>query len=185
MSQLLHLRNQPLIAEFLQEVDAFIEARIKPLEHADDNIRFFDHRREDARTDWERGGLPNAQWEALLQEAKQRAIAAGIYNYPFPPEFGGRGGGQQQGGGNPNPWGGAGSWEEQGGWGGGYQGGQEGAAAGFGGGYGRGNAAGGGGGGGAMRNQMSNRSAPYNVAGNGRGRHASVVRARPVRGWRA
>ncbi len=81
------------IVAFIQEVDQFIEAEIKPLEQADDNRRFFDHRREDARTDWDRDGLPNAQWEALLHEAKQRAIAAGIYNYPFPPEFGGRDGG--------------------------------------------------------------------------------------------
>ena len=36
------------IAAFLQEVDQFIEDKIKPLEDEDDNIRFFDHRREDA-----------------------------------------------------------------------------------------------------------------------------------------
>ena len=47
------------IQRFLGEVDAFIEEHIKPLEDADDNIRFFDHRREDARTDWDRQGLPN------------------------------------------------------------------------------------------------------------------------------
>ena len=38
---------------YLDELDAFIEAEIKPLELADDNIRFFDHRREHSRTDWE------------------------------------------------------------------------------------------------------------------------------------
>ena len=65
------------ISNFLNELDAFIEAKIKPLEQADDNIRFFDHRREDARTDWERDGLPNEQWEQLLQQAKQLAIEAG------------------------------------------------------------------------------------------------------------
>ena len=43
---------------FLEEVDGFIEREIKPLENSNDNIRFFDHRREDARTDWERDGLP-------------------------------------------------------------------------------------------------------------------------------
>ena len=32
-----------------------------------DNIRFFDHRREDSRTDWDRDGWPNAEWEQLLQ----------------------------------------------------------------------------------------------------------------------
>jgi alkylation response protein AidB-like acyl-CoA dehydrogenase len=80
------------IADFLAELDAFIEARIKPLEQADDNIRFFDHRREDARTDWDRDGLPNAEWEALLHQAKQLAIAAGVFSYPFPEEHGGRNG---------------------------------------------------------------------------------------------
>ena len=78
---------------FLEEVDRFIEREIKPLENSNDNIRFFDHRREDARTDWERDGLPNEDWEALLGEAKRRAIAAGIFSYPFPREHGGRDGG--------------------------------------------------------------------------------------------
>ena len=80
------------VADFLQEVDQFIEEKIRPLEARDDNIRFFDHRREDARTDWQRGGLPNEQWEALLQEAKKLAIEAGIFSYPFPSEHGGRDG---------------------------------------------------------------------------------------------
>jgi acyl-CoA dehydrogenase len=80
------------LASLLDEIDAFIEAEIKPLEQQDDNIRFFDHRREDARTDWERGGLPNHEWEALLHEAKRRADAAGFYRYPFPAEYGGRNG---------------------------------------------------------------------------------------------
>ena len=44
------------IADFLQEVDQFIEDKIRPLETANDNMRFFDHRREDARTDWDRDG---------------------------------------------------------------------------------------------------------------------------------
>lgn len=77
---------------FLNEVDAFIEAEIKPLEQADDNIRFFDHRREHARTNWDEGGVPREEWEALLAEARRRADAAGVYRYPFPSEFGGRNG---------------------------------------------------------------------------------------------
>jgi len=81
------------IADFLTEVDQFIEDKIVPLENEGDNIRFFDHRREDARTDWDRDGLPNQEWEALLHQAKQLAVEAGIYNYPFPAEFGGRNGG--------------------------------------------------------------------------------------------
>jgi acyl-CoA dehydrogenase len=80
------------ITAFLEEVDQFIEEKIKPLEQRDDNIRFFDHRREDARTDWERDGVPNEEWEMLLHQAKQLAIEAGIYSYPFPAEHGGRGG---------------------------------------------------------------------------------------------
>ena len=54
---------------YLAELDAFIDAEIKPLENADDNIRFFDHRREWARTDFENGGLPRHEWEALLRKA--------------------------------------------------------------------------------------------------------------------
>ncbi|HUC27511.1 MAG TPA: acyl-CoA dehydrogenase, partial [Streptosporangiaceae bacterium] len=67
------------LAEYLAELDDFIEAEILPLERQDDNARFFDHRREDARTDWDRGGLPSREWEALLAEAKRRADAAGHY----------------------------------------------------------------------------------------------------------
>jgi acyl-CoA dehydrogenase len=80
------------LAAYLDELDAFIEREIRPLEQQDDNIRFFDHRREDARTDWERGGLPNAEWEALLAEAVRRADAAGHYRYAFPAQYGGRDG---------------------------------------------------------------------------------------------
>jgi acyl-CoA dehydrogenase len=80
------------LAAYLVELDEFIDREIRPLEQQDDNIRFFDHRREDARTDWERGGLPNAEWEALLGEARRRADAAGHYRYAFPAEYGGRDG---------------------------------------------------------------------------------------------
>jgi alkylation response protein AidB-like acyl-CoA dehydrogenase len=80
------------LADYLVELDDFIEREIKPLEQQNDNIRFFDHRREDARTDWERGGLPNAEWEALLGEARRRADVAGHYRYPFPAEYGGKDG---------------------------------------------------------------------------------------------
>jgi acyl-CoA dehydrogenase len=80
------------LAAYLGELDDFIEREIKPLEAADDNIRFFDHRREDARTDWHRGGLPNEAWEDLLREARRRADSAGHYRYPFPQEYGGRDG---------------------------------------------------------------------------------------------
>ncbi|HVV76503.1 MAG TPA: acyl-CoA dehydrogenase family protein [Mycobacteriales bacterium] len=80
------------LAAYLDELDAFIEREIKPLEAENDNIRFFDHRREDARTDWDRGGLPNHEWELLLREARQRADAAGHYRFPYPKEYGGKDG---------------------------------------------------------------------------------------------
>jgi acyl-CoA dehydrogenase len=80
------------LTSYLAELDTFIEAEIRPLERQDDNVRFFDHRREDARTDWDRGGLPNREWEALLAEAKRRADAAGHYRYAFPGKYGGRDG---------------------------------------------------------------------------------------------
>src|ERR671912_640824 len=80
------------LVAYIAELDDFIEREIKPLEQQDDNIRFFDHRREDARTDWDRGGLPNEEWESLLREARRRADAAGHYRYAFPKEYGGRDG---------------------------------------------------------------------------------------------
>jgi len=80
------------LAEYLRQLDDFIEREIKPLERADDNIRFFDHRRENARTDWERGGLPRREWEALLAQARRRADAAGHYRYAYPREYGGQDG---------------------------------------------------------------------------------------------
>ena len=82
----------PGLAAYLVELDEFIEREIRPLEEADDNVRFFDHRREHARTDWDCGGLPRPEWEALLREARRRADAAGHFRYPFPAEYGGRDG---------------------------------------------------------------------------------------------
>ena len=76
----------------IEEIDAFIEAEIRPLEQADDNIRFFDHRREHSRTDWDAGGTPRREWEDLLDEMMSRADAAGIWRYGLPSEFGGRDG---------------------------------------------------------------------------------------------
>ena len=80
------------IAAYLRQLDDFIEREIRPLEQQNDNIRFFDHRREDARTDWERGGLPNEEWEALLREARRSADRAGHYRYPLPKAVGGQDG---------------------------------------------------------------------------------------------
>ena len=77
------------LRDLLRRMDAFIEERIRPLEEQDDNIRFFDHRREDSRTDWERSGLPNEDWEALLHRVRRLADEAGFYRYPFPKAYGG------------------------------------------------------------------------------------------------
>jgi acyl-CoA dehydrogenase len=80
------------IEDYLAELDAFIEAEIKPLEQQDDNIRFFDHRREHARTDWDNEGLPRKEWEALLSEMRRLADAAGHYRFALPQEYGGKNG---------------------------------------------------------------------------------------------
>ena len=80
------------ITDYLAELDAFIEAEIVPLQAQDDNERFFDHRREWARTDFDNGGLPRHEWEALLGEAKKRADKAGHLRFPLPSEFGGKDG---------------------------------------------------------------------------------------------
>jgi len=80
------------IADYLNVLDAFIETEIRPLEEQDDNIRFFDHRREWARTDFENGGLPRPEWEELLREAKRRADSAGHFRFALPSEYGGQDG---------------------------------------------------------------------------------------------
>ncbi|WP_293680599.1 acyl-CoA dehydrogenase [uncultured Phenylobacterium sp.] len=82
------------IQDYLDELDAFIEAKIKPLQAKDDNERFFDHRREHARTDWDNHGLPRPEWEALLGEARRLADEAGHLRYAWPAEMGGKGGSQ-------------------------------------------------------------------------------------------
>jgi acyl-CoA dehydrogenase len=77
---------------YLHELDRFIEHEIKPMEAADDNIRFFDHRREHSRTDWDNGGLPRREWERLLFDVRRKADAAGHLRYALPKEYGGQDG---------------------------------------------------------------------------------------------
>ena len=79
------------VQDFLDKLDAFINEKILPLQHKGDNNRFFDHRREFARTDYEGGGLPRAEWDALLGEARKLADEAGFYRFGYPKEFGGSG----------------------------------------------------------------------------------------------
>ena len=82
----------PQLVAYLGELDAFIEREIKPIENRDDNIKYFDHRREYERTDWDAGGLPKKEWEELLGEARRVADAAGHLRYAWPTEMGGKGG---------------------------------------------------------------------------------------------
>ncbi len=81
------------LVDYLARLDAFIEAEIKPLQAQDDNERFFDHRREWARTDFDNGGLPRPEWEELLRECKRRADRAGFWRFSLPKEYGGQDGG--------------------------------------------------------------------------------------------
>jgi len=82
----------PEMTGLIEEVDAFIASEIRPLESEADNARFFDHRREHARTDFAAGGIPSAEWEALLEQMVARADRAGLWRYGLPEELGGRGG---------------------------------------------------------------------------------------------
>ena len=80
------------ITDLLVRIDNFIEREITPLQAQDDNDRFFDHRREWARTDFENDGLPRPEWEELMREAKRRADKAGHLRFALPKEFGGKDG---------------------------------------------------------------------------------------------
>jgi alkylation response protein AidB-like acyl-CoA dehydrogenase len=76
------------LQDTIATMDAFIDAEIKPLEQA--NPQFFDHRREFARTDFDAGGLPAREWEALLAELRRRADRAGFYRFGLPKHLGGK-----------------------------------------------------------------------------------------------
>ena len=77
------------VQDYLSRLDKFIKDTILPLQHKDDNNRFFDHRREPSRTVWDKGGLPNPEWEQLLGQARKLADKAGFYRFPLPKEYGG------------------------------------------------------------------------------------------------
>lgn len=78
------------LKDYLAKLDDFIEREITPLQNENDNQRFFDHRREHARTDWDRGGLPREEWEQLLKEATRRADKAGFWRFSLPKQYGGQ-----------------------------------------------------------------------------------------------
>jgi hypothetical protein len=64
------------ISAYLRELDEFIEREIRPLERENDNIRFFDHRREHARTDWDNDGQPRHAPPAGARNTADDARAA-------------------------------------------------------------------------------------------------------------
>ena len=80
------------LEDYYAELVAFIENTIIPLEQADDNIPYFDHRREYARTDFENGGLPRHEWEDLLRQSRKLADAAGHWRFSAPKKYGGKDG---------------------------------------------------------------------------------------------
>ncbi|KAJ5287933.1 hypothetical protein N7478_003619 [Penicillium angulare] len=73
----------------IESIDSFINSSILPLQHSDDNNRFFDHRREHSRTDWENNGNPRPEWENLLSQARKLSDKAGFYRFALPQEYGG------------------------------------------------------------------------------------------------
>ncbi|KAF2156191.1 acyl-CoA dehydrogenase-like protein [Myriangium duriaei CBS 260.36] len=78
------------LQSLLARLDNFIATTIHPLESTPTNIRFFDYRREHARTDWDASGLPHAEWEALLSKATHLADEAGFWRLALPREWGGK-----------------------------------------------------------------------------------------------
>lgn len=78
------------LARYLERLDAFIKSDIQPLQDQDDNNRFFDHRREHSRTDWDNDGLPREEWEELLLECTRRADKAGFFRFSLPKQYGGQ-----------------------------------------------------------------------------------------------
>lgn len=79
------------LQSYLDHLDNFIDSTITPLQAQDDNERFFDHRRENARTDWDNRGLPRREWSALLHRTTRLADEAGVYRFPLLQEYGGAG----------------------------------------------------------------------------------------------
>jgi acyl-CoA dehydrogenase len=80
------------LVAYLHELDAFSEREIAPLQARDDHQRFFDHRREWARTDFDNDGLPRPEWEALLKQVRRLADKAGHLRFALPKQYGGQDG---------------------------------------------------------------------------------------------
>lgn len=84
----------PSLTAHLKKLDSFIDSTILPLQASNDNERFFDHRREHSRTNWDNQGLPREEWEELLGEATKLADKAGFWRLALPAEYGGGLGGE-------------------------------------------------------------------------------------------
>ena len=69
-------------------LDALVGAEIAPLQR--EHMQFFDHRREQVRTDWERAGRPLAGRRALIAEMARRADKAGRQRLGLPKPCGGQ-----------------------------------------------------------------------------------------------
>jgi acyl-CoA dehydrogenase len=80
------------LVAYLRELDDFIAQQIAPLQARDDHQRFFDHRREWARTDFDNDGLPRPEWEALLKQVRRLADKAGHLRFALPKQYGGKDG---------------------------------------------------------------------------------------------
>ena len=89
MATEMNFEYPPELQDFLSKLDSFIRTKILPVQHSNDNNRFFDHRREHARTDWDNGGLPRHDWEELLDQARRIADETPFYRFALPKSFGG------------------------------------------------------------------------------------------------
>jgi alkylation response protein AidB-like acyl-CoA dehydrogenase len=76
------------IQRTLRDIDAFVERELAPLERA--HPQFFDHRRENARTDWDNGGLPTREFEDLVLQARRLSDRAGFLRMGLPKSVGGQ-----------------------------------------------------------------------------------------------
>ena len=90
MAAAMNFELPPDLQAYIKRIDEFINKTILPLQHKDDNNRFFDHRREASRTNWAEGGLPTHDWEDILVQAKKLSDEAGFYRFAYPKEFGGQ-----------------------------------------------------------------------------------------------
>lgn len=78
------------VQQFVVDLDGFIEEQVAPLQAK--HPQYFDHRREWARTDWDRDGYPKREWLDLLLQVRRLSDDAGFFRYPLPAALGGQDG---------------------------------------------------------------------------------------------